>query len=130
MMMVVVVVVVVLRLLLPMAEREMHRLLQFLLSMQMHRLLPFFFMSVAAKLAEEEDGRRLRKNDGGVGNAGDGGGGGRCFKAEGAEMVAGGEGSFLLCAEAEASFFVFFLSLFPSPKMPTPKSCRYFPPPP
>jgi len=23
-------------------------------------------------------------------------------------MVAGGEGSFLLCAEAEASFFVFF----------------------
>jgi hypothetical protein len=69
-------VVVVLRLLLPMAEREMHRLLQFLLSMQMHRLLPFFFTSVAAKLAGEEDGRRLRKNDGGVGNAGDGGGAG------------------------------------------------------
>ncbi|KAJ6976478.1 hypothetical protein NC653_028574 [Populus alba x Populus x berolinensis] len=43
---------------------------------QMHRLLPFFFPSVAANLAEEEDGRRLRKNDGGVGNAGDGGGAG------------------------------------------------------
>jgi len=68
--------VVVLRLLLPMAERELHRLLQFLLSMQMHRLLPFFFTSVATKLAGEEDGRRLRKNDGGVGNAGDGGGAG------------------------------------------------------
>jgi hypothetical protein len=34
-------------------------------------------------------------------------------------MVAGGEGSFLLCAEAEASFF---LSLFPFPKMPTLKA--------
>jgi hypothetical protein len=44
--------------------------------MQMHRLLSFFFMSVAAKLAGEEDGRRLRKNDDGVGNAGDGGGAG------------------------------------------------------
>ena len=44
--------------------------------MQMHRLLLFFFTSVAAKLAGEEDGRRLRKNDGGVSNAGDGGGAG------------------------------------------------------
>jgi len=39
-----------------------------------HRLLPFFFTSVAAKLVGEEDGRRLRKNDGGVGSAGDSGG--------------------------------------------------------
>jgi len=37
---------------------------------------PFFFMSVAAKLVGEEDGKRLRKNDGGVGSAGGGGGGG------------------------------------------------------
>jgi hypothetical protein len=44
--------------------------------MQMHRLLPFFFTSVAAKLAGEKDGRRLRENDGGVSNAGDGGGAG------------------------------------------------------
>ena len=51
-------------LLLQMAEREMHRLLQFLLSMQMHRFL-LFSSSVAAKLAGEEDGKRLRKNDGG-----------------------------------------------------------------
>jgi len=44
--------------------------------MQMHMLLPFFFTSVAAKLPGEENGRRLRKNDGGVSNAGDGGGAG------------------------------------------------------
>jgi len=37
---------------------------------------PFFFTSVAARLAGEEDGRRLRKNDGGVGSARGGGGGG------------------------------------------------------
>nr|TKR74735.1 hypothetical protein D5086_0000292020 [Populus alba] len=35
---------------------------------------PFFFMSVAAKLAGEEDGKSMRKNDGGVGSAGGGGG--------------------------------------------------------
>jgi len=40
------------------------------------QVLPFFLTSFAAKLAGEEDGRRLRKNDGGVGNAGDGGGAG------------------------------------------------------
>jgi hypothetical protein len=40
---------------------------------------PFFFTSVAAKLVGEEDGKRLRKNDGGVGSAGGGGGGGGNF---------------------------------------------------
>jgi len=31
-------------------------------------------------------------------------------------MVAGGEGSFLLCAKAEASFFVFFFIALPFSK--------------
>jgi hypothetical protein len=102
----------------------------------MHRLLPFFFTSVAAKLAGEEDGRRLRKNDGGVGNAGDGGGAG---VAPAVDVVSKlreqkwwlvGKVVFFSVQRRKPLFLFFFLSLFPSPKMSTPKSCRWFPPPP
>jgi hypothetical protein len=67
-------VVVVVLLLLQMAERE--RDAQVVVASPFYadaQVSPFFFTSVATKLAGEEDGKRLRKNDDGVGNAGGGG---------------------------------------------------------
>jgi hypothetical protein len=128
--------VVVLRLLLLMAEREMHRLLQFLLSMQMHRLLSFFFMSVAAKLAGEEDGRRLRKNDDGVGNAGDGGGAGVApvvdvvSKLREQKWWLVGKVVFFSMQRRKPFFLFSFFVALPFSKNAHPKSCRWFPPPP